>query len=236
MQIAVCDDNKDNAAALKRILVEECRDNQIDIFNNGQELLASKQLYDVLFLDIDMPGKNGIEVAREIRCSNKRIPIVYVTAYEDYTHLAFSVHAFGYIIKPFNKEMVSKQIQDIREYLAITETSASLRFETLDGITVMDIKDIYYFEYENRKTVMVTTTGRTVLRMGINQTTARMKDFGFDMPHKSFCVNLYYVRTIKGYDIHMMNGSVIPLSQKKSPQFRRKLLQYQADCLIEKRG
>ncbi len=50
-----------------------------------------------------------------------------------------------------------------------------------------------------------------------------METYGFAMPHKSFCVNLYQVKNIKGYDIFMMNGDTIPLSQKKSVEFRKKL-------------
>lgn len=53
-----------------------------------------------------------------------------------------------------------------------------------------------------------------------------MEEYGFAMPHKSFSVNLYHVKAIRGYDIYMMDGSVLPLSQKKSAQFRERLSQF----------
>lgn len=235
LRIAVCDDNKNAAKTLEEILLQENEQNQISLFYDGQELINCGCTFDLLFLDIDMPGMDGIDVARKIRRHNKSIPIVYVTSYEEYTHLAFSVHAFGYIVKPAREEIVQNLLQDVREYVKTQEKSEDLHFETMAGAVVVNTKDIYYFEYENRKTTMVAETGRKILRNGITQTAERMQTFGFAMPHKSFCVNLYYIKTIKGYDIYMMNGDIIPLSQKKSPEFRRQLLQYQTDCLMERR-
>ena len=58
-----------------------------------------------------------------------------------------------------------------------------------------------------------------------------MNKYGFVMPHKSFTVNLFYVRSIKGYDIFMMDGSVIPLSQKKSVEFRERLNMFLESCI-----
>ena len=55
-----------------------------------------------------------------------------------------------------------------------------------------------------------------------------MEKYGFCMPHKSFVVNLYQVKSLKGYDITMMDGSVVPLSQKKSVEFREKLSSFLA--------
>ena len=57
----------------------------------------------------------------------------------------------------------------------------------------------------------------------------KMEQYGFYMTHKSFTVNLYHVKSIKGYDIFMMNSNIVPLSQKKSVIFREKLNEFIAE-------
>ncbi|MDU7967984.1 MAG: LytTR family DNA-binding domain-containing protein, partial [Paeniclostridium sordellii] len=85
---------------------------------------------------------------------------------------------------------------------------------------------IYYFEYEQRKVIMKTIDKNYILKKKISEIGKDIQAYGFEMPHKSFVVNLYNIKTIKGYDVHMMDGSVIPLSQKKSSQFRDSLNRY----------
>ena len=63
-------------------------------------MLESEEKFDIIFLDIDMGGINGIETAKKIRIYDKKVKIIYVTNYTDYTSSAFSVHAFGYLVKP----------------------------------------------------------------------------------------------------------------------------------------
>lgn len=58
-----------------------------------------------------------------------------------------------------------------------------------------------------------------------------MQEYDFAVPHKSFVVNLFYVRAVKGYDIRMMDGSLIPLSQKKSTEFRTRLNTFLSGCI-----
>lgn len=105
MKIAICDDEKEIRESLRNIL-EEYREplEQIDLYAGGEEFLECGKSYDLLFLDIDMKGINGIETARKIRLKDKKIKIVYVTAYKEYASQAFSVHAFGYLLKPIKKK------------------------------------------------------------------------------------------------------------------------------------
>ena len=79
MKIAICDDEKEIRESLRKIL-EEYKEpfEQIDLYTSGEELLEYDRNYDLLFLDIDMKGINGIETARKIRLKDKKIKIVYV--------------------------------------------------------------------------------------------------------------------------------------------------------------
>ena len=99
-------------------------------------------------------------------------------------------------------------------------------FITEEGVVRIDIKKIYYFEYVARKISMKTSEKTYIIREKISVINDKMKEFGFEMPHKSFVVNLYNVKSVKGYDVYMMDESIVPLSQKKSSEFRSALNVY----------
>lgn len=157
MKIAICDDEKEIRESLRKIL-EEYKEpfEQIDLYTSGEELLEYDRNYDLLFLDIDMKGINGIETARKIRLKDKKIKIVYVTAYKEYASQAFSVHAFGYLLKPIKKEKIYRQIQDALSYEEETPKEIPiLEFMTLEGRVRIPCDTIYYFEFFNRKIKLV---------------------------------------------------------------------------------
>ena len=234
MKIAICDDEKKASEALLEIL-EECPEpiEKTDVYVSGEELLRSKEQYDLLFLDIDMEGIDGIETARKLRLKDKKVKIVYVTAYSEYGGKAFSVHAFGYLLKPVKKEKVLRQVTDALAYREEEEKqSPMLEFATSQGRIRLHTADIYYFEIRGRQIRLAAEGDCYEMRGKIGVLREKMKDYGFASPHKSFVVNLDQIRNIKGYDIYMMNGDTLPLSQKQAVSFKECLGRF----LAEKNG
>lgn len=221
INIAICDDDKKIIEQIKKYIMEyknsECK---VKTYSSGEELLKTKFDFKIIFLDIDMAGINGIEAAKKIRNHDKSVKIIYVTSFTDYVNMAFEVHAFGYLNKPIKKEQIYKQLDEALEYSKEEKEEEYIEFITLDGVIRLSSKEIYYFEYVSRK-VKIKTLNKTYTMKGkIAEVADKMEKYGFLMPHKSFTVNLFYIRTIKGYDIFMTDGSIIPLSQKKSAEFR----------------
>ena len=223
LKIAVCDDEKNIVEKIKCDIFSYPEKCEIDGFYSGEELLLSQKNYDIIFLDIDMKGMNGIEVAKRLREEDKNVKIIYVTSYTDYVNYAFSVHAFAYLLKPVKTEDIHKQLDEAKAYYKDVVEPKLRRFVTKEGTVELNIHEIYYMEYTERHVVMKTKGQEYILPGGISAIAEKMETYGFAMPHKSFCVNLYQVKNIKGYDIFMMNGDTIPLSQKKSVEFRKKL-------------
>ena len=228
VRIAVCDDEKhvlDRTLSLlqeyKRVPIE------VDRYESGEALLESAKRYAVILLDIDMQGMNGIETAEQIRKKDRAVKLIYVTNYSDYTIFAFAVHAFAYLLKPLEKEALFAQLDEALDY-GIQTPDPVVEFVTKEGVLRVKTTEIVSFEYQNRE-VLVHTTGKLWhMKKRINEVAEEMRQYDFVMPHKSFVVNLYCVQNIHGYDIHMTDGTVIPLSQKKSVEFRRALNQYLA--------
>lgn len=235
IKIAICDDDQITLNNTK-VIIENYRikDFQINSYNSGEELLESNLKFDIIFLDIDMTGINGIETAKRIRTFDKKVKIIYVTNYTDYTSSAFSVHAFGYLVKPIKEKDLHEQLEEALSYMKEDE-ECIVEFMTEEGIVRIDIKKIYYFEYVSRKILMKTSEKTYVLKDKISQISEKMKVFGFEMPHKSFVVNLYNVKSVKGYEVYMMDKSIVPLSQKKSTEFRNSLNMYLSNHLDKQR-
>ena len=104
-----------------------------------------------------------------------------------------------------------------------------VEFTAVEGLVRLPVDMIYYFEYQNRRIYMKAKDTTYEMRGRISDIAGRMEEYGFSVPHKSFVVNLYHVKNIKGYEILMMNGEWIPLSQKQAVQFKEKLSLYLAD-------
>lgn len=237
LKIAICDDEINILNKTKEIIKSYSKsDIEIATYESGEELIKDYINFDIIFLDIDMKGINGIDTAKRIRKKDKLVKIIYVTNYTDYTSSAFSVHAFGYIVKPVSQNQIHHHLDEALSYM-IEEVSETLEFNTTEGIIRVDLKDVYYFEYKSRKVIMKCRDYSYIIKDKISEIGTNMEKHNFVMPHKSFSINLYNVKSVKGYDIHMMDGSIIPLSQKKSTQFRQSLNIYFSNKIeLNRRG
>ena len=200
LNIAICDDSREDRKRLRKFLEETGFLVSIQEFESGEALLRLEETFPVIFLDIDMKGISGIETARLLRKKDKKAKIIYVTAYDDFREYAFSVHAFAYLVKPLDGEKIRQILKEAMEYTE-EEVDVLLGFETETGFRKIGSRDILYLEYRNRKVRLVTLAGEFWLRESIGAMEKRLAPYGFYMPHKSFVVNFFHVKNLKGYDI-----------------------------------
>ena len=183
---------------------------------SGEEVMA---LYDqltpqVVFLDVDMPGKTGIECARLIQDQNPACILIFATGHEEYMGEAFEVYAFDYLVKPFRLERLEQTLLRIRDRLrrapaaslpaprpAVPHNAAGrLMLRHRDGITFVDMKDILLVQREERATVIYTENDeRYVLPETLSETEARLDPEIFFRCHKSYIINLRRIRNITPY-------------------------------------
>ena len=110
MKLAICDDDKKIRELIEESVREVSKDMEIEVFADARGILAPGFEADILFLDIQMPGIDGMNAARMIRADGKKTVIVFVTALEEEVFKAFEVGAFNYIVKPFGKKRITEVI------------------------------------------------------------------------------------------------------------------------------
>ena len=162
-------------------------------------------------MDVEMPGKTGIECARAIQDRDPRTVIVFATAHEEYMKSAFEVYAFDYLVKPFRVERALETLSRIRDRLrseperaALTPPAASvpgrIMLKHREGVSFLDLEDIAMVMRENRATIVLMKDGaRYTVSDGMAELDERLPDDMFFRTHKSYIVNLNLIESIAPY-------------------------------------
>lgn len=118
LRIAIVDDEPSVVDEIRQIVISffQAQGKQIDIscFSSGEELISYHQKYDLIFLDIQMQGMDGIRTAQELRKNDKKAVMIYVTSFGSEMARSFSVHPFAFLEKPVNADLLRKNLQDYR--------------------------------------------------------------------------------------------------------------------------
>lgn len=226
IKVAICDDDKQICSKLIAIVKEYFADIGRPVwvaeFTSGLKLLKANIRFDVIFLDIDMPGLNGIETAKKLRNWDVNSKIVYVTNYSKYASCAYKVHAFDYVEKPVRENRIFNVLKEVIHYLDNSIEKQKFAFTTEKGVLTLELDDIYYFEYMSRRVLINTSQGEYIVTYSLKELYEKFNKYNFESPHKSFIINMLHIKRIKGFDILMENGGTIPLAQKRAVGFKAK--------------
>jgi len=158
---------------------------------------------DVLFLDIDMPKMDGMEVAQSIQGLKKPPHIVFATAYPDYAVEAFRHEALDYLLKPFDDEQLCETIERIKSRFSKTDLDtpktaipSKLAIEEQDGIVYIPPNEILYVGRNERDTKIVTKYRTFETKCSLKEIEERLKTFTFFRIHKSYLVNLQHINRL----------------------------------------
>lgn len=229
IKVAICDDNQKFCVELKDMISDYWKKYKLtfSIFNSGEALLQSKEKYDCIFLDIEMIDLNGVEVATQIRSYDMDTYIVIVSGFPKYKNIAYKLHVFDYLDKPIDKIVLFKTLDDLSLLLKKNKEESYVSFHTDQGIVKINVKNILYFEYKNRKIILFTQDGKkyqfydTITKLEEN-----FEKFQFISPHKAFLINPSFIRNIKTNDLIMENQAIIPVSKLKRKQVRKRYFEF----------
>ena len=230
MQIAICDDEKNIRELIKDKIANQYPDANIIFYSSGEELLLSDNPIDILFLDIQMQGKNGMETARELRKKDKKIIIIFVTAMEEYVFQAFDVGAFNYIVKPIDdtkfKDVLHRAVDEWTSKITVKKEPEEKYLMINNGgvhIKVI-IDDIVYAEVFNRK-VVIHKLNETIEYYGKMSDLEALAGDSFFRPHRAYLINFKYVERYDATTIYLEKGTAL-MAKQKYPEFVKKYMKY----------
>ncbi|HLN64188.1 MAG TPA: LytTR family DNA-binding domain-containing protein [Symbiobacteriaceae bacterium] len=179
--------------------------------------------YDVIFLDVQMPGMTGVELVKQLKGREPMPKVVFVTAYENYAVPAFELRAVDYLLKPFDSQRLAETVQRLRETVgarpaedvaSVPEAGeaapkkATLSFlltEKDDKQIPLPLSEIVYIFSEGYNVFVQTHADRLITRHTLQELTERLPPEQFFRSHRSYLVNIFQVKEISPY----FNGAYI---------------------------
>ncbi len=219
MHIAVCDDNTDELSRIS-LLLEDYRTKRdypitYETFRSAAKLLDAMpaRRFDLLLLDIMMPGFTGMDAARELRLSGNDIPIVFLTSSREFAVESYRVKAENYVIKPAIPDEIFPILD--RQRAKLTQGQAFLILKTKSGLTKMPLSNIVYVEVINRKLQFNLVGGEVREAYGYlaDYEDTLLGDPVFYKPHRSYVVNLNQVSDLGKAGFVTITGKTVPVAR-----------------------
>ena len=230
IKIAIVEDEQASRDMLARYLhdygTEENVDLTVTTYRDGDCFLTNygKGKYDIVFMDICMPGTDGMSVARKLRETDTEVLIVFVTTMAKFAVEGYDVNAFNYIVKPVTyydfKLKVDKAVKKL------VGNDKKLRVLSEGEHIWINQRDIVYVEVIGHNLIYHTTKGDYTIYGSMKQAEQTLGATNFARCNYCYLVNLAYVDGVKGYDLNLSDGTVLRISQSKRKVFVQTLTKY----------
>lgn len=227
MRIAICDDDERELCHLTDLLIDyqsDCR-KSIDCrkYCNGTDFLCEMQggEYDLILLDVLMPGLDGIQVAREVRQRDQNVKIILLSAAPEFAVESYSVGAYHYLLKPTDPDLLFQLLDKAESELAVQDEQGFL-LRNREGVVRIDFTKLEYVEVINKTVFCHLTDGV------IHETNGTLTDFeekllnrtDFIKTHRSYLVNLGCIQAMDANSVVTKNGHCVPISRLRHKQVR----------------
>lgn len=234
-KIAICDDEENQVNIVKKYLVKFSIKTDIEFkvecFSRGDELLnryyEESAPFDLLFLDMEMPGENGLGIAERIRhLPDRNVLIVFITNYPEYMKDSFDVQAFQFLVKPVSYEFFEDKLEKMLTYINALETSLTVLSQK-NGETVLYVDDIVCIESGKKNGLIITTkNGEIAIRGKLAEYENKLKDNYFISVHRVCLANMRYIKKFNADCLEFSNGKVVPVSRRRYSEIKSAFSKY----------
>lgn len=227
MRIAVCDDEElfriEFKSVLDKVLINAEYD--IDTFSGGSSLYEAflKNPFDLVFLDIEMPGIDGITLAKRLRTVSENVQIVFLTSHIEYALEGYEVNALRYLVKPVDMNKLSEVLKYIQDK---KNNSRQIMIRQEGEDIVIDISDIIYMESMDKNVRIVTSKSEYITRYNISDYEEELKNSGFLRIHRGYLISLSKVKKIVKNDVVMDGDISLPVSRSNVKALKDALYAY----------
>ena len=212
MRIAICDNDMFFAKQLKLIISKFAKEKQInfyiDTYSGGEKLVNTSDVYDLIFLDYEIDGHKGIEIAKLLRAKKVLSSIIFVTSYPGFIIDAFKVITFRFCTKPISENDIFKVLDAyFKRYGYDFRLILSVKKETISVHT----KDITFIETNQKHCIINLENGRKInCAMSMKDVFNLLPQYHFYRIHRSYVVNFNYIERYNKNAVYLKNGISTP--------------------------
>lgn len=229
MTVAICDDDTKFCNALYQAVQTYLRaanvDADVQTYLTGEDLCEAfaEVNFDLIFLDIELTGINGVGVGQMLRQSAQDVQIVYVSSKEEYAMQLFQNRPFDFLVKPVTQKRLNALLD---EYFRVFPPEDRYFSYTADRQKAeIAVSRILYFESIRKQLRIVTADGEVLIYGKLSDVLALRFSQRFLRIHQSFLVNTQHIVTFRYGEIALTNGTVLPISRSYQNAVRDDLIQ-----------
>ena len=229
IRIAICDDEKHMSDHIRAMASDFFRKKNREIclrtFSSGEELLSYDGQIDILFLDIQMKGMDGMETARKLRASKFRGFLIFITVLKEMVFQSFEVQAYDYLVKPVEEKQFEKTMERLYTSMQNASEDSLLVQKGYEGRIIRE-EEIIFCEIIDRKIYLNLTSDEVVDYYERIENLETKLGSHFFRCHRSYLINLKHLKGYKNGTACMDNGKEVPVSRLRSKEFSSVVLQY----------
>jgi DNA-binding LytR/AlgR family response regulator len=234
LDVLVVDDEAPALADLARQLRSLPETGEVSTAAGGQEALRTlaEQPFDVVFLDVRMPGIDGLELARVLRRFQTPPAVVFVSAYETGAVGAFELKALDYLMKPVSRRRLAEALSRVRESREAAPRNSDdvVPLPTLRGGTrLVPRESILFLQADGDYVRVICDEERYLMRGRVSDLARRWRSHGFVQVHRGYVANLHRAVEVRPHlngtaTLAFPDGREIPVARRKVAQLRRELV------------
>ena len=229
IRIAICDDEKHMSDHIRAMASDffrkKNREIQLGTFTSGEELLNYDGQIDILFLDIQMKGMDGMETARKLRADKFRGFLIFITVLKEMVFQSFEVQAYDYLVKPVDEKQFEKTMERLYVSMQNVGEDSLLVQKGYEGRIIRE-EEIVFCEIIDRKIYLNLASGEVVDYYERIENLETKLGSHFFRCHRSYLINLKHLKGYKNGTACMDNGKEVPVSRLRSKEFSSVVLQY----------
>ncbi|MDE7445612.1 MAG: LytTR family DNA-binding domain-containing protein [Lachnospiraceae bacterium] len=227
MNIAICDDEKAIREQINELIEKEKQGVYPEHYETGDSLLAAGKQFDIVFLDIQMDGTDGIETAKKLRERDEDTILIFITAIREYVFKAFDVSAFHYLLKPIEENKFHEVFQRAKRELEKRKKQRreTIFIKTRNRSFTLEKDSILYIESRAKKVEIHTTEEIIETYASMNEMEAQLGE-RFYRCHRGYLVNMAYVAEYDSESVTLNNGEYVYLAKEKRGEFVKVYMRY----------
>lgn len=228
-KIAIVDDSPDDLNLILQYLKQYQEENHlalsVDTFHSGIDFIESySNNYDAVFLDIEMPGTDGMSVARELRKLDHVIGIVFITNMVQFAVQGYEVNAIDFIVKPVSYYNFADKMDKVLTYIR-ERSENKLLLSGPDGFLNVDAGEIYYVSKDKNYLLYHTLKGDFRMVGTMQALKEKLESMPFIECNSGYLINISYIDEIRK-DTVIVHGSELPVSRRKKKELVQKVMDY----------